>query len=537
MLQANPNLTIDQISTILRETAHWQTSYETDQNPITGQMCGPRPNYCYGWGLLQVDAAVVRALELGSATPTPTPLPCGGDLNNYTYTEGTGSIVPGTGEPVNSCDDCSTTIALPSGFSFRLYDQIFAGPTAVTVSSNGSLYFDNGDAGPPPSATECLPGIANAFTYAIFPHWAELRTDGTFGGHALGVYTSTSGSPPNRIFNIEWRACYKDKKTGLCTAYVNFEIRLHESESGNEAQPVRQGTGQAEAVDSAYASEFEVIFGPENANGPASIMGVLRDQTTFTAYACHQSISPNLRLTFTMLRPCPTPTPQPTHTYTPTPIPPPTSTYTPCPYPNCGTFYDVPTNNTFYPYISCLHCRNVVSGYPCGGPGEPCLDCTYAPYFRPGAYVTRGQLSKIVSNAAGFTEDPGGQIFQDVPPGPDPPRHTFYDWINRIARRGIVGGYPCGGAEGEPCVPPDNRPYFRPAANALRGHVAKMVSNAAGYLEIAYLLAVPGHHTRQHILHLGREAGITRHHGWLPVWLDTTRAMHRARQSPLLPPL
>ncbi|MGA7730310.1 MAG: plastocyanin/azurin family copper-binding protein, partial [Chloroflexia bacterium] len=34
----------------------------------------------------------------------------------------------------------------------------------------------------------------------------------------------------------------------------------------------------------------------------------------------------------------------------------------------------------------------------------------------------------------------------------------------------------CGGL-GEPCVPPTNRPYFRPGATATRGQLSKIVSN------------------------------------------------------------
>jgi hypothetical protein len=41
--------------------------------------------------------------------------------------------------------------------------------------------------------------------------------------------------------------------------------------------------------------------------------------------------------------------------------------------------------------------RGVMSGYPCGGPGEPC-DEENRPYFRWNAQVTRGQAAKIVGN-------------------------------------------------------------------------------------------------------------------------------------------
>jgi subtilisin-like proprotein convertase family protein len=138
-------------------------------------------------------------------------------------------------------------------------------------------------------------------------------------------------------------------------------------------------------------------------------------------------------------------------------------------------FADVPPTNTFYPYVQCLTCRGIISGYPCGGTGEPC-DADDLPYFRPNTSITRGQIAKIVSNSAGFNEEPGEQIFEDTPPG-----SPFYVWINRLAMRGHMAGYPCGTMTSEPCVSPGNRPYFRPNANATRGQLAKIVANAAGF--------------------------------------------------------
>ncbi len=162
--------------------------------------------------------------------------------------------------------------------------------------------------------------------------------------------------------------------------------------------------------------------------------------------------------------PEPTPTPGgPTSTpvgATPTPALP-TATATPI---ACtpGQFSDVPSGSTFYPFITCLVNRNVISGYS---------DCT----FRPGNNVTRGQLAKVVSNAANFQEPETGQTFEDIPVG-----STYHDFIERLFARGIIGGYPCGGA-GEPCVGPGNRPYFRPNANSTRGQISKIVAIAAGY--------------------------------------------------------
>jgi hypothetical protein len=140
----------------------------------------------------------------------------------------------------------------------------------------------------------------------------------------------------------------------------------------------------------------------------------------------------------------------------------------------------VPPGSTFYPYVTCLACRGVVSGYPDGT-------------FRPGANVTRGQISKIVSNSAGFNDDPGPQLYQDVPP-----TGTFYRWINRLSKRGIMSGYPCGGhsqgGNGEPCEPPANLPYFRPYDSATRGQLAKIAMNTA-VLALGWTLLDPASNT------------------------------------------
>lgn len=143
------------------------------------------------------------------------------------------------------------------------------------------------------------------------------------------------------------------------------------------------------------------------------------------------------------------PTRSPSGTATSTP----TATYTSCSI----QFTDVPNGSTFYAYVRCLACRGIINGYP---------DNT----FRPNNNVTRGQLSKIVSNAAGFNDLQTTQIFQDVAVG-----STFFDFIGRLASRGHIGGYPCGGT-GEPCGV-GNLPYFRPNNNATRGQTAKIVAN------------------------------------------------------------
>jgi subtilisin family serine protease len=126
------------------------------------------------------------------------------------------------------------------------------------------------------------------------------------------------------------------------------------------------------------------------------------------------------------------------------------------------SFSDVPSDHTFYSFIRCLACRGIISGYSDGT-------------FRPGNDITRGQIAKMVSNSAGFNEDPGPQIYEDVDPN-----NPFYTWINRLSMRGHMGGYDCGLVPQEPCNPPDNRPYFRPYSSSTRGQLSKITSNATG---------------------------------------------------------
>ena len=69
----------------------------------------------------------------------------------------------------------------------------------------------------------------------------------------------------------------------------------------------------------------------------------------------------------------------------------------PTPAPPTPTFADVPSDYPFYVYIEAMAAHNIVSGYTCGGEGEPCP----GRYFRPANAATRGQLTKFVTLAYG----------------------------------------------------------------------------------------------------------------------------------------
>ena len=143
--------------------------------------------------------------------------------------------------------------------------------------------------------------------------------------------------------------------------------------------------------------------------------------------------------------------------------------------PGSQLYEDVPPDSPFYVWINRLSQRGYMGGYPCGGAGEPC-GAGSRPYFRPNANATRGQLSKIVANAAMLEDPVTGQTYSDVPPSDDP--SSFYVYIQRLTELGVMGGYECGTADPNsgPCDAQD-RPYFRPGNMVTRGQAAKIVAN------------------------------------------------------------
>ena len=78
------------------------------------------------------ESAQTETLDVGSGPPPPPPPP-----PHYVVTTQTGqSIVPGTVDIGNHCDDCTTFVALP--FPVHIYGRSY---TTVTVESNGTLQF------------------------------------------------------------------------------------------------------------------------------------------------------------------------------------------------------------------------------------------------------------------------------------------------------------------------------------------------------------------------------------------------------------
>ncbi len=157
------------------------------------------------WALL----GAVSLVALAAAGPAG-PAGGSGPLGDYTIETQTGQpIIPGTTNIGNSCDDCTTPISLP--FPVQLYDGTF---NTANVSSNGTLQFDSND---PDYFNECLPTAT--FGHTIAPHWDDQVTNE--GG---GIFTATIGTPPNRVFVIEWREVRYFNHDGTAT----YEILLTE---------------------------------------------------------------------------------------------------------------------------------------------------------------------------------------------------------------------------------------------------------------------------------------------------------------------
>jgi hypothetical protein len=160
----------------------------------------------------------------------------------------------------NHCDDCATLISLP--FTYTLYNQTF---TSVYVNSNGHVDFVTNNT-PLDYVNTCLPAPPDPngpFDYTIFAYWDDLRTD---IGAGSGIFTSVSGSAPNRVFNIEFKTVYTNNNAQV----ARFEVRLYESQA-----------------------RFDVIYvgGPQQGNTSATA-GVQKSAINFTQYFCNGSGSP-----------------------------------------------------------------------------------------------------------------------------------------------------------------------------------------------------------------------------------------------------
>ncbi|HUS16131.1 MAG TPA: S-layer homology domain-containing protein, partial [Chloroflexia bacterium] len=398
---------------------------------IARHTCAPTPT---------VTGTPPTATRTATVLPSATPTVCSPATSNYAITQAAGAtVVPATTDTGLHTDESTTTIALP--FAFSLYGQSF---TSVIAGSNGTLGFV---ANSNTWRTSCLP--SQEFDYAILPYWQDLHLSNQGGGcPGCGIYTAVTGTAPNRVFDIEWRA-----RDYFYTSPVNVEVRLYENSP----------TGQFDVIYGQVPSgtDQQVTVGVQKGQGflytqqvCSSTFGTIANGTrlVFAQPPCNATATPGPSVTAvasatvppgaSATAPAATATGMPSATRT---LPPatgtpaagsPTATSVAATATPCGvTFSDVHPADYFYTPVGYLACHGVISGYSDGT-------------FRPYANTTRAQMVKIVVLGFGrpiATPPAGGTTFADVPPD-----HPFFAVIETAAGAGIISGYTCGGP-GEPC--------------------------------------------------------------------------------------
>src|SRR5204862_6300050 len=125
-----------------------------------------------------------------------------------------------------------------------------------------------------------------------------------YAGGTCGIYTSVTGSAPNRIFNIEWRAVYFNNNA----QQANFELRVYEGQT-----------------------RFDLLYCVVAQGNTNATAGVQRNDTIFTQYFSNGSGGAATGGQSYTLQPCGTPCPTPTPIATFTPTTAATATLTPTP--------------------------------------------------------------------------------------------------------------------------------------------------------------------------------------------------------------
>jgi hypothetical protein len=196
-------------------------------------------------------------------------------------------------------------------------------------------------------------------------------------------------------------------------------------------------------------SSWDTVYSPSQSTYDNSLSGVSAVSANDVWAVGTYNVDANVRHTLMeRYNPC---------SGTPTPVP------TACPI----QYTDVAQGSTFYDYVRCLACRQIVGGY---NNSPPCT--TGTPCFLPGNNVTRGQMAKFISKAANYQDviPPNQQTFTDVAP-----QSTFWVYVERVYLHGVVSGYT------DPARCPTGVPCYLPGNNVTRGQAARFISRAADY--------------------------------------------------------
>ena len=230
-----------------------------------------------------VTPTPTRPLVTATSTVTVTPTQC--ISTNYSVTlippvpSATPVIVPGTSFiPGSDQNNVVVTTTLP--ISIQFYGQTYSAGSTIYLSDNGNLRFT-------PTAADgdnsCLPVTSHLNT--IFAFWDNLLASS--GG---GIFTTVTGTAPNRVFYIEWRGF-----VSFNDSPVNFEIALYEGQDG-----------------------FDLLYGDMSNSINTGTIGVQGNTSTFTQYSCNAQTNVNDSILQFRRGACTTVTPSVTGTSTTT---------------------------------------------------------------------------------------------------------------------------------------------------------------------------------------------------------------------------
>ena len=189
-----------------------------------------------------------RAASGGAAAPS-------GTACWYDFTVGTDTFVPGVDDLAPNCDDCDVTVNFP--FSVNLFGGSF---TTAQAGSNGHLTFGAANATftitcPPPF------GVSGT-TEVLAPYWVDQTV---LKANSDSIFTTTTGSAPNRIFYVEWVSQY------LSGGNLDYEVAIFEN-----------GTPPFEYI-------YNTINPATGTNDSQLVIGSKFDETCFTEFACDTS--------------------------------------------------------------------------------------------------------------------------------------------------------------------------------------------------------------------------------------------------------
>jgi hypothetical protein len=275
----------------------WQDRSVTSNSPSAWRNPGGGFGVCPSWGVKTVcipgsgPDAVYRLVGTvgaqGTATATATGTPPTATPTavatatacavSYTTSQATATIIPGTVDIGNHCDDCVTGVTFP--FPVTFYGVNY---TAANASSNGNLQFGGTSTS---LGAACLPNPSfTAPTLFLYQDDLNTLTPANCPG-GCGIWSATLGTAPNRTFILEWRTYYFGR-----TGNSNEELIF------NENSPV-----------------ISMVYGPNADNGAQETSGVQRSATgPFTQFSClNATLTNTLKVNYTPSA-CGTPTATPT---------------------------------------------------------------------------------------------------------------------------------------------------------------------------------------------------------------------------------